>query len=321
MTRVSIVTPFLDAALHLGAAIDSVRAQTVPDWELLLVDDGSTDGGSSLAACAAARDRRIRYIPSPPSRPGGAAAARNRGIALAHGDFVAFLDADDLLEPYMLATTLDAFDRHPSAAMVFGPTLWWHPDDSRPPWLEPTDGRAGRLHRPPSLLASLILLLEGQVPCTCSVLVRRSVLDAVGGFEERFHLYEDQTLWVKIFRHYDVFVTPVCLSRYRQHAASASARATSEGEYHRMGAHPARAHFLKWVETYLNAGPPPSLGLALALRLAMAPYRTDPNLSYRLDRLAHAAHARQWRMRQKLRRNCFRPAGNAGAVLGRPPSP
>jgi GT2 family glycosyltransferase len=319
VTRVSIVTPFLDAGPHLGAAIDSVRAQSVPDWELLLLDDGSTDGGPTQAARAAARDRRIRFVPSLPGPPCGAAATRNRGIALARGDFVAFLDADDLLEPHMLATTLDALERHPSAAMVFGPTLWWHPDSSRPPWLEPTDGRAGRLHRPPKLLASLILLLKGQVPCTCSVLVRRSTLDAVGGFEERFHLYEDQTLWVKLFRHFDVYVTPVCLSRYRQHAGSVSAGAAADGSYDRMGAHPARAAFLEWVADYLGEGPPPSRSLAHALRLAMAPYRTEPGLRHRLARLAHAAHARQWRIGQRLRRKRERLHGRVSALFRRPP--
>ena len=114
----------------------------------------------------------------------------------------------------MFAMTVAAADRHPTAAMIFGPTLWWYPDGDARDWVEPTYRRAGRVHRPPTLLRSLILLQQGHVPCTCSVLIRRTAVEAVGGFDVRFRLYEDQTLWVKLFSRYDVYITPVPLSRY-----------------------------------------------------------------------------------------------------------
>jgi hypothetical protein len=306
VTQVSIVTPFLNSEAHLAEAIASVRSQTVPDWELLLVDDGSTDGSPVVARTAADADERIRLIVQPAGAPHGAAAARNAGIAAARGKFVAFLDADDLYEPHMLATTLDALERHPDARMVFGQTRWWHPDGGGRGWVETTDGRAGRLHRPPTLLREIILLEDGHVPCTCSVIVRRSAVEAVGGFDERFRLYEDQTLWAKLFLRFDVFVTPVCLSRYRQHASSISALATAAGDYDRMAAHPAREPFLEWLGDIIDSEGGGDPSLVRALRLARSPYRLDPGLRDRLDRLALAALFARRRLRRWLARHFFR---------------
>lgn len=98
---VSVVTPVWNAAATLGETVASVRAQSLADWEMLLVDDGSTDGSGALAARLAAAEPRIGVL-SHPTRL-GAAAARNRAIRAARGRFIAFLDADDLWRPEKLA--------------------------------------------------------------------------------------------------------------------------------------------------------------------------------------------------------------------------
>ena len=98
---VSVITPVRDAADTLAETVASVRAQTRGDWEMLLIDDGSTDGSAALAAGFAAADPRTRALPLGP--PLGTAAARNRGIAAARGRYIAFLDADDLWRPEKLA--------------------------------------------------------------------------------------------------------------------------------------------------------------------------------------------------------------------------
>ena len=98
---VSVVTPVWNAEGTLGEAVASLRAQTRGDWEMLLVDDGSTDGSRALAERLAAGEPRIRLLGWPDNR--GAAAARNAGIRAARGRFIAFLDADDLWWPQKLA--------------------------------------------------------------------------------------------------------------------------------------------------------------------------------------------------------------------------
>jgi teichuronic acid biosynthesis glycosyltransferase TuaG len=113
---VSVITPVWNAADTLAATVASVRAQSLPDWEMLLIDDGSTDGSGALAARLAAEEPRLRLLGWAENR--GAAAARNAGIGAARGRFVAFLDADDLWRPEKLAVQLDYMERT-GAAFVF----------------------------------------------------------------------------------------------------------------------------------------------------------------------------------------------------------
>ena len=204
-----------------------------------------------MAGVAAAADARIRLISTSGAGPRGAAVARNLGLKAAEGDFIAFLDADDLFEPDKLQFELATFEQHPEAAMVYGPTRWWYPGEPERDWTEDMRGVAGRLDPPPLLLSRIVLLQKGHVPCTCAVLIRRRALDAVGGFDEGFRLYEDQTLWVKIFAHFPVFVSDICLARYRQHAGSVSAQAERSGDYHQIRPHKARTAFLTWVAGYI----------------------------------------------------------------------
>ncbi|MDR0979790.1 MAG: glycosyltransferase [Candidatus Nomurabacteria bacterium] len=99
----SIIVPVYNAAAYLAECLDSVLAQSEPDWELLLVDDGSTDASATIGQAYAKRDARICYVAQPNQ---GVSAARNHGLRLARGEFVAFLDADDALHPDFLATML-----------------------------------------------------------------------------------------------------------------------------------------------------------------------------------------------------------------------
>ncbi|MER9057696.1 glycosyltransferase [Mesorhizobium sp. M0213] len=306
LPRVTIITPFLNAEATLGEAIASVQAQTVADWELLLVDDGSTDDSVRIANDVAATDPRIEVLNRPPGSKRGAAAARNAGIEAGSGDLLAFLDADDLYEPHMLRTVLAAADANPEAAMIFGPTRWWYPDGERPDWIEPTDGLAGRLHQPPRLLRRLLLIQNGHVPCTCSVLLRRSAISTVGGFEERFDLYEDQALWAKLFLRLPVFVTPVTLARYRQYSGSTSAAAAERGVYDGMGKHPARAAFLDWVAQHLQESGLRGFHVRWTLRLARAPYVVPPTIGSRADRLILKIMMWTAKQRRRIRRKLVR---------------
>ncbi len=115
---VSVVTPVWNATATLAATVASVQAQTLPDWELLLVDDASTDGSPDLAAALAAADPRIRLLPR--ATNGGAAAARNDAIRASRGRLLAFLDADDLWYPEKLARQTGFMAAHGHALVYSG---------------------------------------------------------------------------------------------------------------------------------------------------------------------------------------------------------
>lgn len=105
---VSVIVPAYNAERWLEAAVASVTAQTVRDWELVLVDDGSTDGTPALCDRLAAGDRRIRAFHTPNQ---GVSAARNLGLKMSMGEWISFLDADDLLHPQFLEVMLDVAER------------------------------------------------------------------------------------------------------------------------------------------------------------------------------------------------------------------
>jgi glycosyltransferase involved in cell wall biosynthesis len=234
---VSAITIFLDGAHFLPEAIESVLAQTYPHWELLLVDDGSTDGAAGIARGYAARDPdRIRYLAHPGHRNRGMSASRNLGLRAARGEFVAFLDGDDVWLPGKLETQVATLRAHPAADMTCGATLVWHT------WTGAAEdvGRDGvrlvqrgpdELVAPPELLRRY-LRGEALTPATCSVLLRRSALARTGLFEPRFRgLYEDQAFFVKAYHRLGVVVTGDVLDRYRQHPGSHSAEALRSGRY------------------------------------------------------------------------------------------
>src|SRR5690349_19472505 len=115
MPLVSIITPAYNAAGYLDETLRSIRAQTVSDWELLLVDDGSTDATLRIARTAAARDRRVRVIATPNQ---GQSLARNLAMREARGRLFALLDSDDLWLPHYLEAQIAVLEQHPDIAVV-----------------------------------------------------------------------------------------------------------------------------------------------------------------------------------------------------------
>lgn len=271
--RFSIIMPVLNLEGTIGDAIASVQRQTLPDWELIVVDDGSTDATRDVVGQRALSDGRIRLARHPGGVNRGAAASRNRGIELAAGEVLGFLDADDLYEPDALEVVARILDDNPRTDAVYGATRWFWDDGSRPDYHERLGVETERLHAPPELARRILVDQEGDIPCTCSFFARRSCVVAVGGFETRFALYEDQSLWAKLFLRCDTYVTSRQLSRYRQFDRSASAVAAREGTYDRFRANPAQSAFFGWYDDLIRAQPgaDPLLKAAIARRLR--PYR------------------------------------------------
>jgi len=109
MPRVSVIVPVYQAEKYLRKCVESVRKQTFPDWELLLIDDGSPDDSGAICDACAAEDSRIRVIHR--KKNGGVSAARNDGLTAAKGEYLAFLDVDDRYEYRMLEKMLEELDR------------------------------------------------------------------------------------------------------------------------------------------------------------------------------------------------------------------
>lgn len=289
--QVSVVTIFLNAERFLAEAIESIRAQTYSNWELVLVDDGSTDGSSAIAQAYAARyPERIQYRPHPGHENRGMSASRNLGIRATTGPLIAFLDADDVWLPRRLEAQVDLMGALPTVDMVYGPTRVWYSWTGRD-----VDRERDRVHPlglpleqpidPPTALQNFLETGGHTLPGTCSPLVRRSAVEAVGGFEEDFRgSYEDQVFLAKMTTHHRVAVTDECLDLYRQHPNSHCAVALRNGEYAPDEPHPAGKRYLSWLTSYLQDCGIEDPALRAALQKELWPYRHPRR--YRLYRRA-----------------------------------
>jgi glycosyltransferase involved in cell wall biosynthesis len=254
---VSVIMIFLNEERFLAEAVESVFAQTFPDWELILVDDGSTDTSSAMARAYAERyPEQVRYIEHPDHANRGTAASRNLGARHARGRFLAFLDADDVYNPENLARQVEILETTPEAGMVMGKTLHWFNwpgsgAENGTDRLRKTGPLAdGSLVSAPNLVP---LYLSGQVetPGTCSVLIRREVFDAVGAFDESLRvMFEDAALFYKIAFQTSVYVDGACSALYRQHPASACHAANRDRQYHPILPNPTHQALLTWLQGY-----------------------------------------------------------------------
>jgi len=245
---VSVVTPFRNAEQFLAEAAQSVLHQTYERWELLLVDDGSTDGSSRIAGELSGHDTRISCLAHPGGANRGPAASRNVGIAAARGELLAFLDADDVWRPTKLAEQLGILARERRAIAVFGPTEYWR--SWKPPGeadFVPALGVEAGLVEPPLFLV-LSLRSLARTPGPSNVLVHRHAVEAVGGFEEdrTLGMYEDQAFLAKIFAGFPVWVSERTWDRYRIHPHQRSVgRPFSEKRK-------AALVYFGWLENYLR---------------------------------------------------------------------
>lgn len=271
--RVSIVTPFLNPGRFFVEAIESVLAQTFTAWELLLTDDGSSDGSRDVAqAYAASHPERIRYLAHAGGAHKGASASRNLATKAARGELVAFLDADDVYLPTKLEEQVALLDARPEAGWLYGGTQYWHgwtgePEDQARDWVWRNFGvEANACVEPPRMLASF-LRQPGTVPCMGSVLARRTAIEAMGGWEDTFtHICTDQVFHAKLALRVPVFIADGCWDRYRQHPASACSRAGRAGELDA-----AMMRYRRWLERYLLQQGVTDHDVWSALRQALEP--------------------------------------------------
>lgn len=211
--RVSVIVPTYNQAEYLGHAIRSVLQQTFVDWELIVVDDGSTD--ETTQCMAQFTDSRVRYVFQQHQER---SCARNRGIGEARGALVAFLDADDFWLPAYLETQVATMDACSNAGLSY---TWHYNADVTGQLVEVHGyGASGAQNRDEFLRAMLL----GNRMISNSVVVRASVLEEVGVFDPEIVHVEDWDLWLRIAMAHRVVVVAEPLACYRRYNVFMPAR-------------------------------------------------------------------------------------------------
>ncbi len=200
--NVSVVIPLYNAQDVIRETVQTVLAQTWKDYDIVVVDDGSTDGSGAVVKEFGYRVRYIRQANA------GVAAARNRGVAESKGECVAFLDHDDLWDPSKLDKQVRVLETYPKVGMVITDVA--HIDRASHPM-----GILGKGYNPSETFARLFV--GGYVPTPSAAMIRRSVLESVGGFDERFNSagMDDHELWTRIAAHCEIANIPEPLTYHR----------------------------------------------------------------------------------------------------------
>jgi glycosyltransferase involved in cell wall biosynthesis len=227
--RISVVIPMYNAEKYLAPAVESVLAQTVTDWELVLSDDGSRDSTVTIAADYARREPRIRVVESTVN--GGAGRARNRGAAATDrgSEFIIFLDSDDTWEPHALALLTQTLNQHPSAPATHALVRFVDPQGNE----FPSESAAQR-HRRELRSGSLVevpagapttfeaLVLENYPVTPGTMLIRRHVWEALGGYEPEAPPCEDWDLNLRLARRGPIVFVDDVVVNWRRHPAAIS---------------------------------------------------------------------------------------------------
>lgn len=206
--KVSVIIPAYNAMTFLPETVESVLNQTFTDFEVIVVNDGSSDNVEQWLS--EIKDPRVRLISQ---KNQGVSQARNTGILNSRGMYIAFLDADDLWEPTKLEKQVRCLDENAEIGLV---DTWIYLIDERGDILFPT----GFSYEPGNVWKQL--LEQNIVLCGSTPMVRRCCFDTVGLFDRELHGAEDWYMWTCIAAHYSFQILKEPLVRYRQHFSSAS---------------------------------------------------------------------------------------------------
>lgn len=216
MPVISVAIPVYNGERTIRETIASVLNQTLTDFELLIIDDGSTDSTSAIAASFT--DPRIKLLSYPNA---GLAASRNRGIREAKGEFISFIDTDDLWTPDKLESQYQALRENPEAVLAYS-------------WTDCIDAAGNFFRRGSHFTVNgnvyAHILVNNFIESGSNVLIRRSVFEEVGLFDESLKAAEDQDMWIRIAARYPVVAVPKPQILYRVSQTSMSANIVQQAK-------------------------------------------------------------------------------------------
>lgn len=296
---VSVIISFLNEQAFLEEAINSVLAQSYKNWELILVDDGSTDNSTGIASLYADKfSEKIMLCEHEGHANKGLSASRNLGIQKARGILIAFLDADDAWLPGKLLNQVSIFRKNPEISMIAEASNYWYSWDNPErknfeipigvitdkvrdwhDWDNPAKNdfkttatiTPDKVYEPHQLMLKLYPLGKGAAPCPSSLILKKEAIDNVGRFEEsfikEFSMYEDQAFLSKIYLEHKVYVSPQCNTMYRQRPESIVRTVRMSGQYDKV-----RKYYLRWLNAYINKKGINDKRLLALLKKALFPY-------------------------------------------------
>jgi len=205
MTRplVSVVLPTRNRVGNLGRAVQSVFQQSVPDWELIIVDDASGDGTAAYLSELVSQDDRVRLVRN--VTPMGGAGARNAGLKQSRGEWIAFLDDDDEWLPTKLQHQLQALNSNPAAVACSCHYVMRFPSGT------------SRMVTVPASVRLEQLVVDNQLGSASLCICSSEVLRDIGGFDAKLRSAQDQDLWVRLRQRGDVVVCNLALVLYQAH--------------------------------------------------------------------------------------------------------
>lgn len=265
MLKVSVIIPTYNRAKLVDRAINSVLVQTFKDFELLIVDDVSTDNTQQIVEQF--RDERIKIIHHQKNK--GGSAARNTGIKMAMGEYIAFLDDDDEWIPTKLEKQMRFFERcRRNVGLIYS-------------WAEIIDEKKNLFVKSQSKVKGKFLreILERSFLISSTVIVKKACFRSVGLFDENFISCQDREMWTRIATRYEVEVLPEYLVRYYRHSdvSISTSKKVNYGYYQ---------YFTKFQNFYLQQGMKNELSQHLnsaAYKLAKKGYNEESKECFRLS--------------------------------------
>lgn len=220
---VTVIVPSFNYGRFIAQTLKSVQQQTFRNFECVVVDDGSTDDTRSVVAETVGEDSRFRYVYQ---ENVGMSAARNRGLREASGEYIQFLDSDDLLEKRKLELQVSFLEEHPQVDFVYGNALFFPSDEPEKRFHAMDGGDKSRIRKVSGGSSELLrALLVDNIFVICSPLLRKKLADRLGYFDEKMRTLEDWEYWLRC-TNFPVRVEylegddALCLIRFHPNSAS-----------------------------------------------------------------------------------------------------